>query len=82
MACGPRTYNLRNRALDVRLHTPSLLMPLPHYVFRKKRGGLGLPKKSTEKKRRMGCARGLTWSYHQSRVIAPPLVRGRTTSRL
>ena len=50
MACGPRTYNLRNRALDVRLHTPSLLLPLPHYVFRKKRGGIGLPKKRTEKK--------------------------------
>ena len=60
MACGPRTYNLRNRALDVRLHTPSLLLPLPHYVFRKKRGGLGLPKKTYGKKRRMGCARGFT----------------------
>ena len=24
---------------------------------------------------------GLTWSYHQSRVIAPPFVRGRTTNR-
>ena len=23
----------------------------------------------------------LTWSYHQSRVIVPPFVRGRTTSR-
>ena len=23
----------------------------------------------------------LTWSYHQSRVIAPPFLRGRTTSR-
>ena len=50
MACGPRTYNLRNRALDVRLHTPSLLLPLPHYVFRKKTWRAWPPQKTYGKK--------------------------------
>ena len=35
VACGPRTYTLRNRASDVRWRTLSLLLPLPPHVFRK-----------------------------------------------